>query len=421
MRRLSTTTVFMLYEATNGFFFRLLATVFNVFLIRDLHLTPLQLLLMGTCLEASYLLFEIPTGIVADTVSRKLSVVIGVAGVGVSFILLGASTSFAMAAFSQILFGIFATFESGADYAWLTDELGEQEAHEYYLKGEQMFQAFAFGGIIASVVLGAAFGLRTPIVIAGIGALALAAFLMIAMREEHYRPAPREPGQRLTSSLLQTFRAGVREVRRHTVLLAILLVAALHGASTEGFDRLADYHFLKDIGLPSLGSFDTVLWFGLLDGVALLLGIAAIQVVKTRTHLEGHAHVARLLGAIDVVLVLAVVGFAFVGRFWFAVVLFWIVGGLRNVREPIFRAWVNQGLEARTRATINSMATQADAVGQAVGGPMLGVAATAISVPAALAISGVLRLPALLLYRRAIRRGTVGTVTPAEETITIEE
>ena len=35
--------------------------------------------------------------------------------------------------------------------------------------------------------------------------------------------------------------------------MLILGTAALHGASTEGFDRLADLHILRDIGLPSIG------------------------------------------------------------------------------------------------------------------------------------------------------------------------
>ena len=40
---------------------------------------PLQLVLVGTTLELACFLFEIPTGIVADLYSRRLSVVIGVA------------------------------------------------------------------------------------------------------------------------------------------------------------------------------------------------------------------------------------------------------------------------------------------------------------------------------------------------------
>ena len=41
--------------------------------------------------------------------------------------------------------------------------------------------------------------------------------------------------------------------------------------------------------------------------------------------------------------------------------------------------------------------------------------------PLALGVSGVLRLPALLLYRRAIRRGSVGTAAPADEELTLAD
>jgi hypothetical protein len=164
-------------------------------------------------------------------------------------------------------------------------------------------------------------------------------------------------------------------------------------------------------------------WFGILDGVGLLLGLGAISIVKRRSHLRGHAAVARILAAIDVLLVLGVVAFGVVGAFWAAVLAFWLVGALRSVRDPVFTAWVNQGLDPATRATVNSMGTQSDAIGQTVGGPPLGIVASAISVPVALVVSGLLRLPALALYARAIRRGSVGNLAPEEidDELTLDE
>ena len=123
---------------------------------------------------------------------------------------------------------------------------------------------------------------------------------------------------------------------------------------------------------------------------------------------------ARLLAAIDIGLILSVVLFAVVGSFWVAVLLFWIVGGLRSVRAPIFTAWINQGLEPATRATINSIGGQADAIGQAMAGPVVGGIARGVSVPWAISVAGLLRLPILFLYLRAIRRGSVGTAEPTE-------
>ena len=49
--------------------------VMAVYLVQELHLSPLQLVLMGTAMEAAVFLFEIPTGVVADTYSRRLSLI----------------------------------------------------------------------------------------------------------------------------------------------------------------------------------------------------------------------------------------------------------------------------------------------------------------------------------------------------------
>jgi MFS transporter, DHA3 family, tetracycline resistance protein len=402
-------TIWLALWAADGFFFHLDSTVFSVFLILQVGLDPLQLVLMGTILEVSYLVFEIPTGIVADAVSRKWSIVIGYLGTGIAFVVLGLADSFAIAAASQVLYGVSATFVSGADVAWLTDEVGEDAARPLYVRSEQFYNGGALVGIVASVAL-ASVALRLPILICGAGYVGLGVALVFLMTESR-RPS-RDVGTKLRRSMRNTLRSAVRQVRAQHVLLLILATAALHGASTEGWDRLSDLHFLRGIGLPSLGDLNRVVWFGILDGVALVLGIGALSYVKRRGHLEGHGHVAKILAVVDVLLIVGVVGFAVVGSFWWAVCLFWIVGGLRSVRGPIFTAWINQGLDPATRATINSMGGQADAVGQALAGPVVGGVGRAVSVPWAISLAGLIRLPILFLYLRAIRRGTVGTLPP---------
>jgi hypothetical protein len=198
------------------------------------------------------------------------------------------------------------------------------------------------------------------------------------------------------------------------VLLLILGTTALHGASTEGFDRLADFHILRDIGLPSIGHVSRLWWFAIVDGVSMLIGIGALAIVRRWASLRGHVAVARILAVVDVALVISVIAFAIAGSFWPAIGAAWIVSGLRSVRDPIATAWINQGLDPRTRATINSMGSQSDAIGQASGGPALGAIASGFGAPFAIVVSGLLRLPSLLLYRRAIRRGSVGTLAPGQ-------
>lgn len=132
-------------------------------------------------------MFEIPTGIVADVRSRKLSIVIGFLGTGIAFIVLGFAGSFAVAALSQVMYGVSATFVSGADVAWLTDEVGESAARPLYLRSEQFYNVGSLVGIVGSVTL-ASTALPMPIVAAGIGYVALGLALVLVMRET---PRPR--------------------------------------------------------------------------------------------------------------------------------------------------------------------------------------------------------------------------------------
>jgi len=417
--RQNAATAYAIYVAGDGFLFRMIFTVYSIFVVLTLGFTPFQLVLLGTILEGTYLLCEVPTGVVADTVSRRLSVVIGLVGSGLSFLVLGLSHSFLVVALTQVMWGFFASFQSGADVAWLTDELGEEAARPHYLRGSQIGNAAALAGIVVGIAL-ATINYRLPIILASLGVIVFGLAMLFVMPEEGFEKKERAEGERIHTGMVNTFKNGVRQVRAQHVLVLILGVAALHGASTEGFDRLADFHLLKDIGLPAIGNLDRIVWFGVIDGVALILGIVALAMFKRRSHLNGHAHVARILRVIDLVLIAAVVVFGLAGVFWLALLAMWIVAAIRNIREPIFDAWVNQGLDPSTRATINSMGAQSDAIGQAAGGPALGLIGNA-SVPAALVVSGFLRLPALLLYARAIKRGTVGTAEPTEEALELEE
>jgi MFS transporter, DHA3 family, tetracycline resistance protein len=85
-----------------------------VYLYTVVKLNPLQLVLVGTVLEASAFVFEVPTGVVADTYSRRLSIIIGVLVPGVSFLLLGLAHFFPLILFSQAICGLGYTFLSGA-------------------------------------------------------------------------------------------------------------------------------------------------------------------------------------------------------------------------------------------------------------------------------------------------------------------
>src|SRR6478609_6976383 len=84
------------------------------------------MVLVGTVLEATTFLFEVPTGVVADLVSRRLSVIIGFLLTGLAFVVEGGIATFAAALLGNVVWGIGYTFVSGALQAWITDEVGPE-------------------------------------------------------------------------------------------------------------------------------------------------------------------------------------------------------------------------------------------------------------------------------------------------------
>ena len=72
MQRLSARATWYVYEAAASFLGVLAFTVTAVYYVTEVGMSPLQLVLVGTFMEVSIFVFEVPTGVVADTYSRRL-------------------------------------------------------------------------------------------------------------------------------------------------------------------------------------------------------------------------------------------------------------------------------------------------------------------------------------------------------------
>jgi DHA3 family tetracycline resistance protein-like MFS transporter len=107
-----------------GLSFMLYATISSVYRIQTVGLNPLQLVLVGTALELAVLIFEVPTGVLADTYGRRRSVILGFLLIGTGFSFEGALPTFAAVLAAQLIWGAGYTFVSGALQAWIADELG---------------------------------------------------------------------------------------------------------------------------------------------------------------------------------------------------------------------------------------------------------------------------------------------------------
>ena len=130
-------------------FFALWATVAAVYRIEVVGLDPLRLVLLGTALEVAVFVFEVPTGVFADTFGRRRSVIIGCILMGSGFALEGAIPTFAAVLAAQAVWGVGYTFISGALEAWIADEAPDRDLGRVYLRGEQADYLGSFVGIPA--------------------------------------------------------------------------------------------------------------------------------------------------------------------------------------------------------------------------------------------------------------------------------
>src|SRR5512140_3049130 len=162
------------------FCFRLVFPVSLVYQAQVAHLNPLQLVLVGTTLEVTAFVFQIPTGIVADVYSRRLSVILGYLLIGLGLGLVGVWPLFETILLGQVISGIGYTLVDGAIEAWVADELGEENAGRAYLRASQFGALGGLAGIGVSMVL-ASWLLALPILLGGAGLMLLAGFLALRM------------------------------------------------------------------------------------------------------------------------------------------------------------------------------------------------------------------------------------------------
>jgi DHA3 family tetracycline resistance protein-like MFS transporter len=388
-----------------AFFFTLWATVAAVYRIEVVHLDPLRLVLLGTALEVAVFLFEVPTGVFADTYGRRRSVVTGCILMGCGFALEGAIPEFVAVLAAQAVWGVGYTFISGALEAWIADEAPDRDLGRVYLRGEQADYIGSFVGIPASVLLGLV-ALNLPLIVGGVFTIALGLALVFTMPERNFRPSPRE-GRSSLQHAATTARSGVRLVRSRPVLLMLLAAALFAGMSAEGFDRLNPKQFLDVVGLPSVGGLDPVVWFGVIGAGGLVLSYLAAGIVARSLDVSSPAVAARLLLALDACTVAGMLAFALAGSFAFALGTFWFATLVRRVAEPVYLTWINEGLDPDIRATVISMSSQSGALGEASAGPVIGAIGNISGVRPALTVAALILSPTLLLYGRAMRRGGV--------------
>ncbi|HEX9987749.1 MAG TPA: MFS transporter [Chloroflexia bacterium] len=351
--------------------------VTSLYLVVDAGLSPYQLVLIGVAQGIVSLLFEIPTGVMADTISRKWSLVIFHILVGISMVITGLVTSFPALLATQMLWGIAWTFASGADIALITDELNYPERTAVVLAAQARWQQIgAASGMLGFGALAWATNRSTAMVGAG-GMMALLGLYVVGrFTERHFTPAHAQRWQRAAAIL----RRGVALARRDPEILVVFVATFLVNGAADTFGRLYPKQ-LVGLGFPN--RLDPIVWFTGLGIVTFVAGALALRIVEARIASAGVARRAYAaacgLGVLGVLL-LAAAPDSMTGS---AGVLL-ATGMSWTVTRAVGVIWVNSRTTSDVRATVQSFLAQVEYSGEILCGLALAAVVQATSITGAL-------------------------------------
>jgi MFS transporter, DHA3 family, tetracycline resistance protein len=397
--KLNARSVYLFIEFSASAFFSMMFVVTSLYEATVAGLTPVQLILVGTALEISAFVFEVPTGIVADVYSRRLSIIIGYVLMGLGFLVEGFFPAFLPILLAQVIWGLGYTFTSGATQAWITDEIGEEEANRLFLRGMQVGLFASLIGMGASMLVGAN-NVAMPLRVGSLGVILIGITLAFIMPETGFHPTPRED-RNTWQHMWHTFNQGIKAVRSRPRLMNIVFIGLFYGLYSEGFDRLWVKHLLDHFELPVIFGNNQVAFFAALRVTGTILTILAVRFVEKRVDSTRPLAIGRAVLVVTGAISIALLGFALSPLLFLSLSLYLVINVLRNVQIPLQTAWINQKLDSQVRATVHSMFGQVDAIGQVMGGPVVAVIASVGSAVASLVTSGLLLTPALFFIRRA--------------------
>ena len=373
----------------------------NTLFLLDAGLSNLEAFAANAFFTAGMVIFEIPTGIVADTWGRRVSYLLGtVTLAGSTFLYWGLwlmDAPFWTWAVVSILLGLGFTFFSGAVEAWLVDALRYAEydgsLELVFGRGQMVAGAAMLGGSVAGGVIAQATNLGVPFLVRGGVLLTMFVVAWRLMQDLGFTP---EPAAHPLQAMRNIFTASLDYGLKNRPVRWVMLSAPFStGVGIYVFYALQPY-LLELYGDEKAYS---------IAGLAAA-AVAGAQIVGG----WGAPHVRRLFGRRTTTLILSAVADGFVlallgvaEAFWLGLALVVIWGLLSAAQMPIRQTYLNGMIPSRQRATVLSFDSLMGSSGGVVIQPVLGRVADVYSYGTSFVVSAVIQLisvPFLVASRR---------------------
>jgi MFS family permease len=373
----------------------------NTIFLLDAGLSNLEAFSANAFFTAGMVLFEVPTGVVADTVGRRASYLAGTVTLSVATLLyvllwwIGAP--FWQWAVVSILIGLGFTFFSGAVEAWLVDALtatgfsGDMET--VFGRGQIVSGAAMLAGSVAGGFIAAQTSIGVPFVLRGVILVVMFGVAVLLMHDVGFTPDKgNRPLAEMRKILSATMDHGWKVPAVRWLMVEAMFVG---GVGVYGFYALQPY-LLELYGDP-----EAYQVAGLVAAI-----VAGAQIVGGSLAPRIRRLVHRRTTALIWMMGLSVIALGLIGiirNFWAVIALIVVWGLLFAATMPIRQAYINGLIPSRERATILSFDSLMASSGGVWAQPALGRVADvwgyAPSYLAGAAISA-LALPFLVLSRR---------------------
>jgi len=391
----------------------------NTIFLLDAGLSNLEAFAANAFFTAGMVVFEVPTGIVADTVGRRASYLLGTLTLTAStllYVLLWqVEAPFWQWAIVSMLLGLGFTFFSGAVEAWLVDALtatgftGDLESvfgRGQIVSGAAMLVGSVAGGFIAQQVsLGMPFAVR--------GAILLVMFV-VAFRLMHDVGFTAEKGGRPLAEMRKIASASI-EYGWRVPAVKWLMVESLF----SGGVGIYAFYALQPYLLELYGDPEAYQIAGLVAAIVAGAQMVGGMVAPRLRRLFQRRTSALILATSLSTGTLALIGV--VEDFWSVIGLICVWGLLFAASMPIRQAYLNGMIPSRQRATILSFDSMMDSTGGVWAQPALGRAADVWGYgPSYLFSAGIsaVSLPFIVLSRRQNAPADTIEIAEAEEVMT---
>jgi DHA3 family tetracycline resistance protein-like MFS transporter len=389
-------SVYLLTCFVQALLFTVIGTYTALYRINIVGLNPLELVLVGTVLEITTFLFEVPTGVVADIYSRKISTVIGLILIGIGFMVESLFPIFAIVLIAQAIWGIGFTFTSGAREAWIAGEVGGKRANIAFMKAARLTQIGSFIGVLISMCL-ALVSVRLPIFVGALLYSIWGIIMYFIMPEKKFKPVKHEE-ETTWQHFFNTFSSGISVIKQNSLLILIISGLGIFGMFAEGFDRLWTVHMIKNFSFPDFINVSQTTWFGIIYLLTLVCAYLGIGIVGRFTKTDQTRSLIKTILWILMFMILFAFVFSTVSFFYGAAFSVMMIFMLRESTGPLYNSLLNKETIKNSRATVFSIASQANALGQIIGGPLLGFTATLISIQYGMEYAAFSIVPVLFLF-----------------------